>query len=184
MVAHGFRAGDPAATEAVRRRVRKILSYRGYGMPREEQQDLEQEVMTQVWQASNRSGSDLGPGFWGFVEVVTARRSIDWLRTRRRHDELDPELADRGTTPLEQAISKEREQLVASTLERLPEPCRKLIFLHARLNKSYREISSIMNKSEGALRIQMHRCVRRAREIIEELKGSGTSADVGASGDR
>jgi len=181
MVAHGFRAGDPAATEAVRRRVRKILSYRGYGMPREEQQDLEQEVMTQVWQASNRSGADLGPGFWGFIEVVTARRSIDWLRTRRRHDELDPELADRGTTPLEQAISKEREQLVASTLERLPEPCRKLIFLHANLNKTYREISTLLKRSEGALRVQMHRCVQRAQGIVDELQKGGESEQRNAT---
>ncbi len=153
-------------------------------MSREERQDVEQEVMTQVWQAANRPDTDLGPRFWGFVEVVTARRSIDWLRTRRRHGELDPKLVDSGASPLDSAMSSEQKELSAAVLQHLPEPCRELIHLQIGQEKSYREISALLGKSEGALRVQMHRCVQRAREIVTEMEAqdrqNGTRAEEGS----
>ncbi len=80
-MARAFATGDPAAVETVRARVDKILAFRGYGIPREDRKDLEQEVMVQLWRSVGRESFQTGAGFWGFVEVVSTRRCIDWLRS-------------------------------------------------------------------------------------------------------
>lgn len=176
-VARGFRAGRPEAAAAVRRRIRNILRYRGFGMSAEQRRDLEQEIVTQLWQAVNRPSADLGADFWGLVEVVTARRSIDWLRRRREFEELDAAFADPAAGPLARAISRERSELAARALEHLPAPCRELIYLHTAADKSYREISELLGKTEGALRVQMHRCIREARRLIAELQRADDETD-------
>jgi DNA-directed RNA polymerase specialized sigma24 family protein len=82
-VGRAFCRGRPEAVNEVRQRVERIVAFRGYRIPTEEKRDLVQEVMTQLWSAVNRADFDAGGGFWGFVEVVTARRCVDWLRRRR-----------------------------------------------------------------------------------------------------
>lgn len=140
--------------------------------------------MTQVWQAAQDPGTDLTTGFWGFVETVTARRVIDWGRVRREHSPLDPKAAG-DSDPLADTLAKERSEMVHATLEKLPEGCRRLIRLHLREGMSYGEISGILSKSEGALRAQMYRCIRRARELLEELSDAPVPTRTsGGQGDR
>ena len=81
--ARRMRLGEAAAVDHVRARVRKILAFKRLRIPGQDRDDLEQEIMTEVWQAVNRPGFDFTAGFWGFVEVVTSRRCIDWLRSRK-----------------------------------------------------------------------------------------------------
>lgn len=165
-VVRRLRRGDSAAVRHVRERVWKILSFRGYRLPEEDRKDLVQEIVTQIWQAVTRPGFEAGERFWGFVEVVTARRAIDWLRVQRYSSEIDPNLAASGADPLDKTIAKEKNRLAFIALSQLSEPCRELIFLHAGLDKTYKEIAQLLGKSEGALRIQMFRCVRAARRIL------------------
>ncbi|MEW6323627.1 MAG: sigma-70 family RNA polymerase sigma factor [Acidobacteriota bacterium] len=131
--------------------------------------DIQQDVAAQVWQAVRRPGFDFAAGFWGFVEVVTTRRCIDWLRRRRPVDPLDTELPGPTADPLDAAIARERSELAHEALGRLDPACRQLLYLHAVVARSYREIGEIMGKSEGALRVQLHRCVKRAREVLRGL---------------
>jgi len=177
-VSRGLQRGEAAAVRLVRGRVRRILAYRGFGIPREERRDLEQEVMTQLWQAANRPGFAGGERFWGFVELVASRRCIDWLRMRRETTELGASLPDEGEGPAAGALSRERRRLALEVLSRLDRPCRDLIYLRVGLEKSYREISRLLGRSEGALRVQLHRCIGKARRGVEELEaGEGCGVD-------
>lgn len=173
-VVRPFAAGDPDAAAEIRARVRRIVAFRGFRIPREDRLDLEQTIMFQIWQAVGRSDFD-GTGFWGFVEIVASRRCIDWFRSRKGEVSLEPELerADTRPGPLRRALSRERAELANAALARLPEPCRELIHLHAGLNKSYKEISGLLGREEGALRVQLHRCIQRANRILSELQVSG-----------
>ncbi len=128
--------------------------------------------MTQVWQAVNRTGFDPTLGFWKFIEVVTTRRAIDWLRARRVEAELPAEIEAAGD-PEDSALARERAQLAHGALAQLGKPCRDLIYLRIGMNRSYRELSRLLGRSEGALRVQMHRCVERARLILVEMTGDG-----------
>ena len=170
-VARGFSRGDPKAVETVRTRVRRILAYRGLTMGAADRADIEQEVMVQIWQATNRPGFEKGERFWGFVEVLTARRVIDRLRTAKPTEELPPLLAEERPGPLSAMLAGERSQLVHAALARLSKPCRDLIYLQAGMGLSYGEIARITGRREGTLRVQLHRCVARARRVVDELLG-------------
>jgi RNA polymerase sigma-70 factor (ECF subfamily) len=168
-IAREFRRGSPQAVSLVQDRVRRIVRFKGFGMSADDRKDLRQEVMGQIWQAATRPGFDAGDRFWGFVEVVTARRCIDWLRgrtTRGRELELDERLEDGQPSPLGAALDQERYAIAREAIAELGKPCQELIRLHFGLDKSYRELAALLGKSEGALRVQMHRCIARTREIV------------------
>jgi len=171
-----FAAGDPTATDKVRARVRRIVAFRGYGIPREDRVDLEQSVMLQLYEGVTRPDFETA-GFWGFVEVVTSRRCIDWFRTRKPAESLEfPTLvADPGPGPLAKVLGKERERLAQWALAQLSPDCRELIDLHYRRRLPYSEIAVMLGKSEGSLRVRMHRCIQRASRALLEVSNRGSS---------
>lgn len=148
-------------------RVRRILSYHRIRIPAGERDDLEQEVMTQVWRALNQTRSDPTGGIWGLVEVVTSRRCIDWLRKRRQEVPLDPAQVDFNRGPLDRTLDREAARAAAEALASLAEPCRNLIRQRVHDRLSFKEISLRSGKSEEALRVQMHRCIRAARQALQ-----------------
>lgn len=179
--ARRLRRGEPRAVEEVRHRVARILAHGGLAIPDQERDDLEQEVMAEIWQAVNRSRFDFSAGFWGFVEVVTSRRCIDWLRTRREKLPLPEEVVSPHRGPLRQTLERERSDLGSEVLSALDPPCRELITLRLRDDLSYAEIARATGKTEGALRIQLYRCIRRAREVLQRFGDEGRSERRGGS---
>jgi RNA polymerase sigma-70 factor (ECF subfamily) len=167
--ARKLRRGEPEAVHVVRDRIRNILSFRGLRIPAAEQEDLEQEIMTDVWRAVNRSSFDFSAGFWGFVEVVSSRRCIDWLRSQREHAPPQATLLDPRTGPSETLLERERSDLAATVIRTLDPACRDLVAMRFHQGLSYAEIGARVGKSPGAVRVQMHRCIQRARELVAEL---------------
>lgn len=173
-----LRSGEPDATAVVRQRVQRILAFRGFRIGHEDRLDLEQVVMTQIWQAVARPAFD-PLGFWGFVEVVVARRCVDWIRAHRPVTDLDslPAIVDPRENPLRDVLGRERQMLAAEALERLPEGCRELVELHAAGRRTYAEMAKILGRSEGALRVQMHRCIQRASRELKTLLRERSQGD-------
>lgn len=161
---------EPRAVEEVRRRVARILASSPVVITQDERDDLEQEVLTEIWQSVNRSRFDCSAGFWGFVEVVTSRRSIDWLRARREKLPLPEALSSPQRGPLRQTLDRERVELASAVLAALGPPCRDLIAFRLRDDLSYGEIARLTGRSEGALRVQFHRCVARARKLATRIR--------------
>jgi len=152
--------------------------YGALTIPEQERDDLKQEVVTEIWRAVNRSRFDPTGGFWGFVEVVTARRCIDWLRSRREKVDLPHELETLTASPLDSALINERTELASDILMELEPECRELITLRLRDNVSYREIANVTGKSEGALRVQFYRCIGRARRILKQFTSKRQAEDA------
>lgn len=139
--------------------------------------------MIEVWQAVNRSGFDLRAGFWGFVETVTVRRCIDWMRSRRNRapSPLPDDVVCGARGPLERSLERERAGLVAEVWGQLEPECQELIALRVRQGLSFRHISPMLGKSEGTLRVQLYRCIRSARRILEQTKGArNTEGEAGS----
>ena len=180
--ARRLRRGDPEAVRHVRDRVRRILSARRLGFSPDERDDLEQEIMTDVWRAVNRSGFDFSGGFWGFVEVVSSRRCIDSRRRQREIMPLVAEYEDGSEGPFERVVNRQRTRLASEILDRLDQPCRELVTMRLKDGMSYAEMSKAMGRSEGALRVQMHRCIGRARDIAATL--TDTAESEGEEGGR
>ena len=171
-LARQFAAGDEQAAAVVLERAGRIVGFRGFGIPREDRRDIQQQVVTEAWRATQRPDFDFEEGFWGFVETIAARRCIDWMRAERPRATLDPEWRDRGRDPLAALLSHERVELARAAVARLDQACRDLIDQHAGQQKTYREIAEIVGDSEGALRVRLHRCVKQARAMLEALSSS------------
>ena len=181
-----MRAGDSVAVDHVRARVRRILAFKRLRIPVEDRDDLEQGIMTEVWQAVNRPGFDFTAGFWGFVEVVTSRRCIDWLRARREPSLVAVDLRDQGRNPFERVLGGERAKIASQVLQALEPECRKLIVMRLHEGISYKEVARVLGKSEGALRVQFYRCIRSARDIVTRMdpgvwRGAGEGGPDGPS---
>jgi RNA polymerase sigma factor (sigma-70 family) len=153
----------------VRERVRRILAHRRLGIPHDDRDDLEQEVMAELWRAVNRAGFDFEAGFWAFVEIVTSRRCIDWLRSRRRFVPVAADVRDSAASPLDRAVDAERATLAHQVLEALDPECRKVVTMRLHEGMSYRSIAEVLGKSEGAVRVQMYRCVRHAQRLMGQI---------------
>jgi RNA polymerase sigma factor (sigma-70 family) len=167
--ARAFCRGEAGAVDEVRKRVRRILRYRSYRIRRADRRDLEQEVMTQLWKAVRGSSFDPDAGFWSFVEVVTTRRAIDWLRVGRLEEPLDDAFLDERQDPHGRTLEKERAALLRKALDKLDDGCRRLVLARLTAGTSYRDLASEMGKNETALRVQMHRCVKKMQEILTQL---------------
>ena len=168
-----LRRGEAEAVGQVRLRVARILRGRGLRIPPQERDDLEQQIVTEVWQGVNRSSFDAAMGLWGFVEVVSSRRCIDWLRSRRQaRDPLDEEMRDRGADPLQVSLREERSRRASQIVASLEPACRDLVLMRFRDDLPYRRIAERLGKDEGAVRVQMYRCIRRARRAADDLPGA------------
>jgi RNA polymerase sigma factor (sigma-70 family) len=66
-------------------------------------------------------------------------------------------------------LASERNELVRRVLSGLDSGCRELIHLHIGRRQTYREISERLGRSEAALRVQMHRCIQRARQALDSI---------------
>jgi len=153
----------------VRDRIRKILRYRGLKIPAHDREDIEQEVMTEVWRAVSRDSFDFTAGFWGFVEIVTSRRCIDWLRKKKEHVPLVESLRDERESPYERVFSGERTAIASKVFQGMDPRCREIFVMRFQKGMQYGEISKRLGKREGAVRVQMHRCVKRAREVFQSI---------------
>ena len=173
-------AGDEEAAALVRDRIGRVVSFRGFGISAEDRRDIQQDVVAQVWQAVRQPTFNFQLGFWGFVETVTARRCIDWLRSRRPQSDVEGDIPDRTGSALDALLAQEHVELAHAALARLDRECRDLVYLHAGMQKSYREIAELLDATEGALRVRLHRCVRQAREALQALM----STPVGRRNDR
>jgi RNA polymerase sigma factor (sigma-70 family) len=163
-----FAARDGAAILEAEALVARIVAYRGFGFGRAEREDLVQEAMAQIWEAIGGGRFDAARSFEAFVRTVATRRCIDGHRSRRATSELSPHLVSPEADPESALLARERAEVGRRLLSGLGDGCRELIRLHATEGLTYAEIGRRLQRSEGALRVQMSECLSRARRLLRE----------------
>lgn len=164
-----LRGGDAAAMDRVAAQARRVVGCRAYRVRREEQPDLVQQVVLEVWQAVRQPGFVLSRSLDALVRSVAYRRVIDWRRRRRVEAELPDGMPAPDADP-QAACERREERLLGQRIwAELSEPCRQVLHLRMDEGLSYREIAERQGRSEGAVRNQMYKCLKRARWIHEEL---------------
>lgn len=167
-----FLAGDPAtvglvdgwlarAASAYRRRLGDHLE--------DVLQDVRLEVTRLLQEGKFRGDSSLKTYLWR----VTAHTCLDRLRAGSRwsfveYDGESAEAADPASLPRAQAPWSADRDLLLRVLARMEDDCRRLWSMLID-GMSYREMSVETGVSEGALRVRVLRCRRRAQEVREEL---------------
>lgn len=124
----------------------------------------------ELWRAVRGPGFDAARELGGFVRVLCARRAIDWWRRARPECAVADDLADGAPGPLDDVLSDERRELARTVFRSLSDGCRELLRLQAIERLPYREIAIRWGKSEGALRVQLHRCIEQARLRLHAVR--------------
>jgi RNA polymerase sigma-70 factor (ECF subfamily) len=139
---------------------------------RSESEDVVQDVFLRVLEQERKLPDIRDLRVW--LVRITWNLAID-RRRRIRPDQLDEPFADSlvaRTAPADQALSDARQ--IAATLreiERLPKPERHALLLSAIDELSITEISTILHRSESAVRALLFRARTRLRERLEKQEG-------------
>ena len=136
-------------------------------------QDVRLEVTRLLRDGKFRGDSSLKTYLWR----VTCHTCLDRLRSRQRWTmvELDPRTVDDEVAaiferPQEKVWSAERD-LMIRVLAQMGDDCRHLWSMLID-GHSYREMSEETGVSEGALRVRVLRCRRKALEVRDDLLAS------------
>jgi len=178
-IIRGFLAGRPEQVEQVDRWLERAASSFRRRL-REQWDDVLQDVRLEVTRLLRdgkfRGESSLKTYLWR----VTSHTCLDRLRAGRRWSwvELDPgtvdaEAAAEVARPPEKVWSAERDLLVR-VLAEMDDECRRLWRMLVD-GFSYREMSGDTGVSEGALRVRVLRCRRKALDVRERLLGAGNA---------
>lgn len=132
-----------------------------------------EDVASQVWidvgRAIDRFEGD-GDDFRRWVFTIAGRRAVDGHRRANRHDGVSLEtvhqqLADRETDgAFEVTDSLER---ALSIVRQLPPSSAEAVMLRVVFDMSVSDVAAVMDRSEGAVRVLVHRGLSRLREIVD-----------------
>jgi RNA polymerase sigma factor (sigma-70 family) len=138
------------------------------------QQDLRLELLRLLRKDAFRGESRLKTYVWR----VVSHSCLDRCRRRARRDDRQDSLDDKemvlhheGPAPSHRAVQKD---LLFRVLHQTSEDCRRM-WKMIRDGLSYREMSEVLDVTEGALRVRVLRCRKKAQTVLDELTGNGTA---------
>lgn len=161
-------AGEPWAVAILESWVRRAAAaYRG--RLRHEIEDAVQEALLEIYECLRR-GAYTGEGsLRGYVWRLVSHSCLDRLRSLRRWQwvELEPGTAIAEPAAFRRVAAAEETERILRVVAACPAGCRDLWRMILE-GKSYREMSERLGVAEGALRVRVLRCRRRAEELAEE----------------
>lgn len=134
----------------------------------EDARDLTQEVFMKAWQALPKYKRTKTP-FLGWLFTISHNRVIDYYRTKKDHSYLNDNailIEDRQASPIKLAEDQFTQQEIRKTILQLPEDQQQVILMSFIEGFDYNDIATTLHKSEGNIRVIMHRALKRMREIL------------------
>jgi RNA polymerase sigma-70 factor, ECF subfamily len=133
----------------------------------EDARDLTQEVFTKAWQGLPRYKRTRTP-FLGWLFTISHNRVIDYYRAKKDHAYLNDEMImqDSDTSPEKLVEAEFKQQEVRRAILHLPEDQQQVILMSFIEGFEYSEIAAALNKTEGNIRVIIHRGLKKMREIL------------------
>jgi RNA polymerase sigma-70 factor (ECF subfamily) len=139
-----------------------------FGLVGDDADDVQQEVWLSVYRSIATLANPRAFRTWLFS--TTRRRALDYLRKRRREQEL---IVDAGDDTLgvhevadESSIDALDGQDLASVLADLPPPQREVLLLRFQDEMSYNEIAVIVGCPVGTVKTRIHHAKRKLHDIL------------------
>lgn len=164
------KAGDVESYSLLVRKYHAHLLNFIYGIVRDERkvEDIGQEVFLNIYRSLPSFDESRGTPFSAWLFTSARNRCISEVRRKRDRTSVPiedlPDLRDHGKSAEEMLIDREREELLASSLELLPEPYRSSMLLHLR-GDSLEKIAAAEGVSIGTVKSRLS----RAREKIKRF---------------
>lgn len=172
--------GDEAAYKNLLENYRGAIYNLLYKMVRnkEETEDLVQEAFMKAFKALPSFNEEYAFSTW--LYKIAVNNCIDHMRKKKlqtysinkpvqsKDGELDREFPDTSMSPDKSILSEERASIIETAIDELPENYKTAIILRHSEEKSYEEISKILNIPLGTVKARIF----RAREMLKKkLKG-------------
>jgi len=124
-------------------------------------EDLTQQVFLRAWQAIGKYKKTSSP-FLAWLMRISHNLVIDFYRSKK----------DKDSSPERVAEAEFDQQQLRRTILQLPGEQQKVILMSFIEGFTYDEIASSLGKSKGAIRVILHRALKKMRHMLEEEKGS------------
>ena len=137
---------------------------------REEAEDLTHQTFLSAWQnieSFRREGFSISSWFYR----IARNKVIDYYRTKKSTLELnrilEETLASDSTQQAESLSQKMELGLVRKAIQSLSTEQQDVLIMRFVEEMSYREISQVMEKNQGLIRVIQFRALRKIKKIIE-----------------
>lgn len=135
----------------------------------EDARDLTQDVFIEAWRALPRYKRTKTP-FLGWLFTICRHTVIDYYRTKKDYGYINNEIIieDRKQS-LEKLVEEQfTQQEIRRAILQLAEDQQQVILMSFIEGFSYSEIAAIINKSEGNIRVIVHRALKKMRDILSK----------------
>ena len=97
---------------------------------------------------------------------------VDYYRTKKDKAYLEAEVTvdDSASSPERVAEARFEQQQLRRVILQLPGEQQQVVLLRFIEGFEFKEIASLLGKSEGAIRVMLHRALTRLRQILEKEK--------------
>jgi RNA polymerase sigma-70 factor (ECF subfamily) len=149
-----------------------LYRYISFRMPEDEREDLLEGVFLKVWENLKKYKKQQN-GFSAWVFRIAHNLIADFYRSRKMDlVELDFEIADEERThsPVRFTQNSLHAEALGNALKKLTPIYRQIIVLKFINELSNKELTEILGKTEGALRILQFRALKSLRQILEKMQ--------------
>ncbi len=175
------RAGDEKAYEKLLNRYNHGIYNMIYQMVknRDETEDLVQETFIKAFNSLDSYNEQYAFSTW--LYKIAFNNCIDSLRKRKlktmsidtpvrlNESEVQMEIKDDSESPEQNYIYNEKKKQIQDCIQSLPEKYRKTILLRHRDEKSYEEISTILNIPLGTVKARIFRAREMLKKKLKEI---------------
>ncbi|MCB0262542.1 MAG: sigma-70 family RNA polymerase sigma factor [Calditrichia bacterium] len=170
------RNGDQKAFEQLLNKYRNLVYHVMLRMVRnpQEAEDLCQEAFIKAFSALQSFNEEFAFSTW--LMKIASNNCIDFLRKKKlrtysidepvkyKDEQVQFELPDHDPTPERQIIDRERSKMIDDAIQALPPRYRQVIVLRHKEEKSYEEISELLQLPLGTVKARIF----RAREMLNK----------------
>ena len=175
--------GDEAAYKRLVDKYERALFFHILKMvkDREQVEDLVQETFVKAFDNLNTYNTNYAFSTW--LYRIATNHTIDYLRKKKlktlsiddpvktKDGEMEMQLPDDSAGTDRDIIQKQRQKIVQQAIQDLPEKYRKVIELRHMEEKSYQEISDVLDKPLGTVKAHIFRARELLYKALKDKKG-------------
>jgi RNA polymerase sigma-70 factor (ECF subfamily) len=132
-------------------------------------EDITENVFLRAFEAIDRY-QERGYAFSAYLYRIAQNHLVDYYRKKKEEAPIEvAEQISADVTPLdENLIRNDQVQEVQKALATLPEDYQEVIRLRVLLELQTTEVAEWLDRSEGAVRVLLHRALKALRESVDE----------------
>ena len=134
-------------------------------------EDLTSEVFVRFWKTFQKSGQDKIRNPRAFLYKVAKNMVIDFYRSQNQPKPLStdevPEMADITQELEKKELALSDQEQIQKSIQKLKDEDQDVILWYYLDQMPISEIAEITEKSEGAVRVMIHRAMEALRQVLE-----------------